>query len=242
MSDPLQQRKLCLIFLSGAGGVGKTSVANTLQTEGEKLDLKVVCTKSTTRQSYAKCGVSDETACANLSAANQTHLQDTIFYDYCANLEASIAKAIEDEQDILVVDRSPYDHASYMFQLIPTLELEFIEKRMKEVKVVMEALTHKHYSNRVVTAIEPQLWLFEYPTSWAKTQASEDGFRYAPHAKNFIWHLALKAMLLDFRMPGEVMPVRTFRPYDLSTPLERAHRILGCTSLTKHWHIPSTKP
>jgi hypothetical protein len=212
-------KTLNLIFLSGAGGVGKTSVAKEILALGTEQGLKVSLTQSTTRASYAKMGIRDEALGRALTVEDQVALQEQIFIDYCENLKVSVDNAIKDDKDILCIDRSPYDHNSYFFQLVPTLDLRVIEQRMDMADEVMKYVLNRGWNNDSLR-IESFIWFFAYPTAWAQEKKEEeDGFRYAPAAKNYIWSLTLEQMLSKYE-------IKSFSPYNLSTPKYRALRIL----------------
>lgn len=222
------KRKLQVVFLSGAGGVGKTSVVEAMKFQLEATTTKANFTISTTRKSYETCGVRDEAHCASLSTVDKIRLQNQIFTDYCENLRTEIVKAVDSGVDLLVVDRSPFDHASYMFNLIPDLVLEFVARRVQEAKDAFTPATCTYYSSGVITEVEASLWFFAYPTAWAKLNTASDGFRYVLPAKNFIWSAALNTIVLDYlQQPGnENIAFNTFEAYDDTTPHQRGTLVL----------------
>lgn len=234
------KRQLNVIFLSGAGGVGKTSVAKALKLQCEDEGLKALIVPSTTRASYAKAGVRDEAHGASLGTAGQIILQNQIFEDYCENLKNCVKEAARNGYDVICVDRSPYDHISYILQLVPSLDLEFIEKRLDCAEKICSDLIQDYWVKNGIVEIIPSVWFFAYPTAWAKSVDIniDDGFRYAPAAKNYVWSLCLQQMLKHqaqniLYKAKKTFRLREFEAYNNSTPEQRALHILREQSLTK---------
>lgn len=181
--------KLNLVFLSGAGAVGKTCVAQELlklSTPGTP--IRVV--PSTTRASYAKLGIESERATTGMVPEMLMRLQKQIFKDYADSLLANLDAAINENVKVLVVDRSPFDHASYYLNCLPSLTMEEIEEYLQLVDLVFDGVVSNPMA---VTSV----WFFKYPTSWTSKTATEDSdlFRRAPAGKNLVWSMTLESML-----------------------------------------------
>ena len=181
--------KLNLVFLSGAGAVGKTCVAQELLKHNSNgTPIRVV--PSTTRASYAKGGVESERATTGMMPEMLMRLQKQIFKDYADSLLANLDAAINDNVKVLVVDRSPFDHASYYLNCLPSLTMGEIEEYLQLVDLVFDGVVSNPMA---VTSV----WFFKYPTSWTSKTATEDAdlFRRAPAGKNLVWSMTLGSML-----------------------------------------------
>jgi hypothetical protein len=220
-------KKLNIIFLSGAGGVGKTSVAEQIMKQCQgALSAKLV--GSTTRKSYAAMDVKDEKDARLLTPEQLEALQERIFNDYCDNLLLECKNAVFEECDLLIVDRSPYDHISYCLQMLPYLGKSVIDEKLERALEVLDALTHSYSdSDQEVTLTA---WFFSYPTSWTVDESLNKWQRYAPAAKNYIWSLALRSMLYtQTRNLHDAVLINEFAEYDAATAVERASTILKMT-------------
>jgi hypothetical protein len=177
-----------IIFLSGPGGVGKTTVGTKLQETLTAVGIKSEIVVSSTRSTYARMGVATETDARNLSVDKLTELQTAIFEDYCDNIMDNIGGTVlAGDVKVLIIDRTPYDHSSYFFQQIPSLTLDDIRGRMAVVK---------DFLNKVhdLVPITKHLVFFPYPRPWSTPSGSADGLRANLDAKTYIWSLSMSEM------------------------------------------------
>ena len=211
--------KLNLVFLSGAGAVGKTSVAEAL-VELSTTNRVIRLVRSTTRASYAAMGIPNEKLAADMDEHILKALQERIYKDYVSSLIDNIARARLDRVAMLVVDRSPYDYVSYFIQLFPNLGLTDICARMHHADNILSKLNDD--KNLV-----PALWFFEYPTSWSSDDRVEkDLFRRAQASKNFVWSALLENLIRS--MPSDAsenLKYKEVNTNNFKSPTERAKDI-----------------
>lgn len=223
----VDKEKLSVVILSGAGGVGKTSVVKEIEALcKDKISYSV--TQSTTRASYAAMGIKDEVEALSpeTSFPKWEALQNRIFQDYCNNLVTCVRNAVFNNERLLVVDRSPWDHTSYFLQQAPQLDLRAIEQRLIACQDTLETIL-TDFGDRVNVTV----WSFSYPTAWALDD--KDAWRRrAPAAKNYVWSLALRQMVeVELRAMTRKVYHNTFAEYDMRNVSQRAHKILESVSL-----------
>ncbi len=227
---------LNIIFLAGAGGVGKTSVAKELKAQATSLGLKAGIVKSTTRDTYARLNIGTEGDAQSLTDEQKLFLQESIMDDYSRNLQDEVTLATVEGLDVLVVDRTPYDHLSYRMVLLPKLTLEYIETVLETLKVFSTELLLPRLlsiTTQEYVKIKSSVWFFSYPTSWAKSGAANDGWRYAPGARNYVWSACLDNLLKEYGGHLITTGLQGFFPYDRTPIKERAIKILTRQSLLK---------
>lgn len=165
---------LHILMLCGAGGTGKSSVTDMLlkmddENNGhlrEHYDA-VVALRSTSRKTYARLGISSETAALQSDPSLQLQLQDEIMSDHLTELRNCVDQAKASQgRVLLVVDRSPLDHLSYWVRsatLAPHLSPETIFEKFKPIEEVLD-----------YAAPDQILWaVFPFPVIWK----TEDKFR-----------------------------------------------------------------
>lgn len=219
---------LNVVFLSGSGGVGKTSVAKEIAMlcEGK---IAFSMTQSTTRASYASMGILDEAQALEPGFPRDRWeaLQERIFSDYCESLIVSVREAVRNKQILLVVDRSPWDHASYFLQQAPYLSMEAVEARLNKCQDTLEAILNDFSDNLPEIEVVVTLWTLCYPTAWT-TDASKDAWRrHAPAAKNYVWSLALTQMVSnEIKFLSTPVTHKVFDEYDELSVADRAAKVL----------------
>jgi GTP-binding protein EngB required for normal cell division len=216
-------RTVQVLYLSGAAATGKTSVINSLTSQES---VRVLAKPSTTRSSYAKLGIKNVAECDGLGLERQLELQAQIFTDYAESVYASKEQAVREGYDVVAIDRSPLDHSSFLFQLVPELDLEFINKRMKDIDEVLTRVSDPLTTNGVTCNFVQTIWFFPFPMPWADHKSREDGFRNAPASRNYIWSNALQNMI-NTLSPNYQVRSNEFSISDTSSPEERARRILA---------------
>lgn len=184
-----------IVFNSGAGAVGKTSVVNKVLELAPSHGRKVVSLPSITRSVYAKLGVSTEKSATEMTFEQQWELQMAIQAAYYEAIEAFInANA---DADLIMIDRSPLDHVAYLFH-----NLAFhltLKEGLHQIDRAWSFLTK-------VLTLEPveEVYLLHYrfPQHWQVPtdsedveNASSDGFRFDAGGKNLMWSLILESLV-----------------------------------------------
>ena len=214
-------KKLNVLFLAGAGGVGKTSLSNALLKVGPEFNIITSIVGSTTRASYAKHGLSSEADALNLDTEARLNLQRTIMEDYGNNLIENVKAHKNTDTQLLVIDRSPYDHASYVIQNNPQIELDKINKIISQANSIIKQVKSLSETESLVHI---DIQFLPFPTPWSSSSKIEDGFRYVPAGKNFIWSLCLK-QLIEEQIPA-LTYFSSFKNSSNDTPEERANVIM----------------
>ena len=184
-----------IMMLSGAGGVGKSSVAKELRTlSTEEFPIETVMSPS--RLTYERLGIENEIEAMELDFETQYGLQEEIFKDYCKTVELSCHWSVSREKKspkLLVIDRSPLDHCVYLMQVLPELTVIQIETRLQQSRDLFHRITDGTVG---IGGNEVHLWMFPFPTRWSV----DDNWRYAPGGKNYLWSLALAELANRFCM------------------------------------------
>lgn len=177
-----------LVFNSGAGRTGKTSVVNAIKAMAPVFGRKVVSMPSITRSVYAELGIPDEGTALDMSVDMQLRLQAAINAKYYSSAEEFL-KASQDA-DMVMIDRSPYDHISYflhgMMMHTTVDEVKGKIEHANEWMAMMGGFCSKQY---IVN--------FPFPEPWHTETQSSDGFRRDPSGKNLVWAMLLDKLLLD---------------------------------------------
>lgn len=181
------KHKPVVVFNSGAGAVGKTSVVNKCLEFGYPYGVNVVAMPSITRTVYAKLGIDTERAATYLSPEDQHILQDAIYETYFE----CVTQFVDDHQDrdLIMIDRSPLDHVSYNLHILSqSMTLEQSTFRLERAQLFLAKMCLK--ASKVV------LMYYPFPDYWHTYETeSSDGFRYDSGGKNLLWALALEALI-----------------------------------------------
>ena len=225
--------KLNVVFLSGAGRVGKTSVAKRIEDIAKEIEYSVAdripvsIVQSTTRASYAAMGIKDESEALSPGFAFPVWeaLQNRIFSDYCDNLVLSVKKSAQNKDKVLIVDRTPWDYTSYFLQQAPLISMVDVEERLNKCQDTVESILRDFNSEDY--SVSASIWSFCYPVFWT-AEDTDTWRRHAPAAKNYIWSLALRQMV-DNEIKCLSAPVthRIFDEYDELSVSERATKVLA---------------
>lgn len=216
--------KLHMLMLCGAGGTGKSSVTDMLlEMDANNNELlrrhydSVVALRSTSRKTYARLGISSETAALQSDPGLQLQLQDEIMNDHLAELHRCIDQAKSNQgRVLLVVDRSPLDHLSYWTRsatLAPHLKPDLIFEKFKPICAELDYASPDNI-----------LWaLFPFPVIWK----TDDEFRdqnlmktlemqmitigvvstFAPDGQGWIDHPSTLAHMVFDSVAGRVVTV-----------------------------------
>lgn len=177
-------------MLAGAGSVGKTSLMDACKEMAEARGLRVQLHYSSTRETYAKHGLTSE-ADALKDPVFNAQFQHQVMTDNIVALLEAMKKAHESrEVDLFITDRAPYDYSGYYFTVFKdNLNLAMIDQKRYLCDDAMIQMT------RYVIAAE--VIMLPYPTSWAVDTESSDGWRADKTGKNFLWSCVVEAELAD---------------------------------------------
>lgn len=212
-----------IYFLTGASGVGKTSIVD----EIVKLFPEAYIQSSITRDYYKKVGIENEKDFfTNLTPTNKKKFQFDLLDFY---IEFTKDKLLNFNGDIAVIDRSPIDIVSWTLYGCPeTTQIEYnnlIQKCDKFFKDISEL-------GKV------NLCEFEYPCPWIKSTISSDGFRYDPFGKNLTISYIIKEEInrllasndirnIDNSLALVYKKIKIFNSLNQTlSPLERANLLL----------------
>lgn len=182
-----------IVFLAGAGGVGKTSVIEEIR----KLEPSVRVMPSITRKVYERMGLTDEKQAMALTSEQREEFQSLIFATY---LEETSRFVRENLGHSIVIDRSPFDHVSYKTYILPEMTRTEHENLVGQANKFMSSV----YEHTVYTA------LFPFPVHWA-TENSSDGMRFSPDGKNYCWHALLSTLLGENEASTHYLEAKTIR-------------------------------
>lgn len=185
-----------IVFNSGAGAVGKTSVVNKVLELAPSRGRKVVSLPSITRSVYAKLGISTEKSATEMTFEQQWELQMAIQAAYYEAITTFIVANAD--ADLIMIDRSPLDHVAYLFH-----NLAF-KLSLKECLFQMERAWQFFVKVLGMEEVEEVVLLhYAFPQHWQVPKddedvanASSDGFRFDAGGKNLLWSLNLEALVL----------------------------------------------
>lgn len=179
-----------LLMFAGAGSVGKTVLMEMCQAMAEARGLRVKTHHSSTRKTYAKAGLTNESDALKDPVFNR-EFQHTVMQDNIDQLQEAVQAAYDaGDVDLFITDRAPYDYAGYYFSTFrESLDLAMIDTKRNKCDDAMIALA------RYIPEI--QVILLPYPTSWAQDTESSDGWRADKTGKNFVWSCVVEAELMD---------------------------------------------
>lgn len=217
------------ILLAGAGAVGKTATVNALNTVCARRDLRFLATYSSTRETYARLGVTNERAAlAENSVAANKELQRQVFTDNANRLLNTADQALRTEKQVVLADRTPYDYSAYWNTIFQSsLTLAEIDDR---IKLSTACLKHMLMKDDRITI---DVWFFPFPQPFSKDTESSDGWRADHTGKNLAWSAHLRDQLealKDFNRRLGTDRIRVFNIADFrgntGTELDRANHIL----------------
>jgi hypothetical protein len=150
---------------------------------------------SITRSVYAKLGVSTEKSATEMTFEQQWELQMAIQLAYYDSIREFI-KA-NPTADIVMIDRSPLDHISYLFH-----NLAF-KLSLKECLFQMDRAWNFLAEVIAMPEVDDVFIIhYSFPQHWQVPKdnedvenASSDGFRFDAGGKNMLWALNLEALL-----------------------------------------------
>lgn len=177
-----------LLMLAGAGSVGKTALMNACKEMAEARGLKVATHYSSTRDTYARHGLTNESDALKDPEFNK-EFQHEVMSDNIFNLKKKMDEFWN--VDLLIADRTPYDYISYYFSVFNRdLKLETVNNKRQQCDDTMVALTQRKVD-------DINIIFLPYPTSWATDTESSDGWRSDTTGKNLIWSSVVEAELAD---------------------------------------------
>lgn len=186
-----------IVFNSGAGAVGKTSVVTKTLEMAPSYGRKVVSLPSVTRSVYAKLGIPTEKLATEMTFEQQWTLQMAIQEAYYEAIRKFITE--NPEADTVMIDRSPLDHVAYLFH-----NLAF-KIGLRECLAQMDK-AWSFLAEIIAMPVVDDVWIIHYPFPghWQMPKenekedldnASSDGFRFDAGGKNMLWALNLEALL-----------------------------------------------
>lgn len=193
-----------LLMFAGAGSVGKTTLMEACKDMAIQRGLKVDMHHSSTRQSYAKAGLTAESDALKDPEFNR-QFQHTVMADNIEALHnaAVIANRAMGRKDLIIADRSPYDYSGYYFTVFrDNLNLALIDSKRRQCDASLISLMQ--YVDKIHIIMLP------YPTAWAVDTESSDGWRADKTGKNFVWSNVIEAELADakIRLAGRDVNIR----------------------------------
>lgn len=164
-----------LVFFCGAGGTGKTQLAEALCKE-----LKFERFKSPTRDFYRQQSVENEQELFNRPEEFKRQFQKDLYAFYLQRIKDYTATAV----DSTVFERSPFCNLGYLLYHNPSLTLkEVTDYYDLAVKSLLDTCLHDFV---------PMVVLFPYPTSWILEGKNKDNFRHIAGAKDTMVHALMQ--------------------------------------------------
>lgn len=178
-------------MFAGAGSVGKTSLMNACGKLATSRGLKTREYYSSTRESYAKAGLTNESDALKDPVFN-AQFQHQVMKDNIETLYIGVAnEAIgKNRPDLIIADRSPYDYAGYYMSVFnKDLTLAMIEQKRQQCDDSLNELMLQVKKINVI--------FLPYPSYWAVDTESSDGWRADKTGKNFIWSSVVEAEIQE---------------------------------------------
>lgn len=180
-----------LIMFAGSGAVGKTALAHACVGMAEEHGIRVVAGYSSTRETYARYGLKRESDALKDPDFNMKFQHD-VMGDNIIATERVVANAISNNAEMVLVDRTPYDYASYFFTVFQDhLDLSTIGNKRDTCDAAMLRL--------VEMVDQIQIVFLPYPGWWSKDTESSDGWRADKTGKNFVWSAVVESELQNAR-------------------------------------------
>jgi predicted ATPase len=213
-ADPLTGRIFRRVFFSGAGGVGKTSVVGPLETRLARGNVRVKFMPSVSRDFFASQGITSEQAGLDRPEKDRLDFQLALFEFYCRAVEKECTLAYADGQtNVLLLDRSPFDHIAFCIYNAPNLMTYDL---LKQLFLRARDLIGHPWGN---IQIDTEWKVVRFPclTSWIDNNVVKDGMRHAPAGKNFMVD-ALIDNIMRTSMSGMQLGDHIIRLPDLDIP------------------------
>lgn len=199
-----------ICILAGSGKNGKTTLIKELAKLAQKEEWKHSLFFSTTRETFARLGLTTESAGLERRAEEQYEIQNEVLKDYLTAFEQHVNQGLEAKSSVLFCDRSPYDYLGYALQSIPSMNLSQIEVRAFLVKEKFSSLIRKHQTT---------IWQLPVKGPW---EAVDDGYRYAPAAKNIAWNFIVQCLLEENTYDATFTNAKVMKQFEKRNSEERA--------------------
>lgn len=201
-----------LVFFCGAGGTGKTVVAEEMENK-----YGYIRTPSPVRDFYKKEGITSEIDFMKKDEAYRVdfHLELGTYY------RKHLRDAINGKQGAFLFERSPLCVLAYTLYHAQSLHLGFLEQEQETVHVFLNDLIDQGWFVSLI--------FFPYPTPWAINGKDADGFRYVPGVKNYTVHSIMSSLIQD-SIPN-VAKLNVIGIQD-GTPEERANELANDLSFS----------
>lgn len=187
----MEANKPHVMFHAGVGGVGKTSVVSKVLEMAPVFGRRVTSMPSITRSVYAKLGITGEKVATEMTPEAQFRLQYAIQDAYYNGVEEFIAKSTEDGVDLVLIDRSPMDHVSYLLHNMAFhMTLADVNDNLDHAWGWLAKLAEECSVMSILYYGYPEPWHFAKPE-----EESSDGFRFDAGGKNYMWNCILESLL-----------------------------------------------
>lgn len=213
-------------MFAGAGSVGKTSLLEACKKIAQERNLRVGEHRSTTRDTYARYGFTQETDALKDPEMNRKFQHD-VMNDNIYQLEGYIQLTKDRFFDVVFADRTPHDYAAYYFSVFSNvLDLAMIDKKRHQADTTLSKMSDQ---------AEVIIYMLPYPCYWSQDTDSSDGWRSDTTGKNFIWSAIVESEVMNITkrlaMAGLAhhhITVKRLNPFlENGTPEERAIGILS---------------
>jgi hypothetical protein len=166
-----------VIMLTGTGGTGKTTCASFIK------DTHSNCfvAPSYTREAYASFGVKSEIDTASMDLLTKLKLQQHVYDVYLSNVYLALYK--NSKADLVLFERSPFDHVAYAEQTIKNCKPEFT-KLFEEGMTSFNVVEMLEQANDLIADTSAKLFYFPYPAPWTNESSVDDGFRLVDSEKD----------------------------------------------------------
>lgn len=175
-------KRLRRIYLSGAGGVGKTSVIEPLLAALRATGKKAEFMPSVSREFFKANNISTELAGLERPEGDRLDFQLALFEFYCKTAQSTCQRMVNEGVDYLLLDRSPFDHIAYAVYSAPNIVLtDTIHKMFARGREVLI-----HPTKGLGRDMDWKLVRFPVLAPWLNKKVADDGMRHAPPGKNYM--------------------------------------------------------
>lgn len=179
------------VFFTGAGGVGKTSVLNSLEKKLSDQGIPYVTFLSISREFFKAQGITSEQAGLERCEADRLTFQAAMFDFYCQAIERACDCARANGAQVFVSDRSPHDHLAYLIYNTPNLlTLNHLQNLRQRAIQIFD-------SKKGPWADPCSVFHFPCTASWMTSTLLQDGMRHAPPGKNFMVNALIESLSSD---------------------------------------------
>lgn len=177
------------VFFVGAGGVGKTSVLELLAQKLTSMGVQTEVFKSVSRDFFKAKGITTEQAGLERPEADRFQFQSELFDFYCQRLLDEMQSMRERGVEVMIADRSPYDHLAYLIYNTPNiLDYDQMWSKVKQAETLLLDGTIEHRDRTAFV-------FFPCTGKWMTPSIVNDGVRHAPPSKNYTVSCLMEGLL-----------------------------------------------